>query len=180
MSLITVDIADLKVSADPDAVIVTYALCSCIAVIVYDPVRKAGGMIHYMLPMSETSPEKARERPAMFADTGIPLLFHSMYALGCKKQNLIVKVAGGYRDEYQVVHIDAFCNECGNCATFCPWDGRPYKDKLTVFNRVPSAYQAVPPGDVKLSKDFLDHKVGRTHIKVQTGSQSYRAHRTMR
>jgi chemotaxis protein CheD len=95
MSLIVVEIADLKVSSNPSAVLVTYALGSCIAVIVYDPAMKAGGMIHYMLPLSEASPEKATERPAMFADTGIPLLFHSMYALGCKKQNLIVKVAGG-------------------------------------------------------------------------------------
>jgi chemotaxis protein CheD len=97
VSLMTVDIADLKTSADPDAVIVTYALGSCIAVIVYDPVRKVGGMIHYMLPMSETSPEKAKERPAMFADTGIPLLFHTMYEMGCKKTDLIVKAAGGRR-----------------------------------------------------------------------------------
>jgi len=33
----------------------------------------------------------------------------------------------------QVIHLDALCNECGTCATFCPWDGRPYEDKLTVF-----------------------------------------------
>jgi putative selenate reductase len=36
---------------------------------------------------------------------------------------------------YQIVHLDAFCNECGNCATFCPWEGAPYLDKLTVFSR---------------------------------------------
>ncbi len=95
MSAIVVEIADLKVSSNPSAVLVTYALGSCIAIMVYDPVMRAGGMIHYMLPLSEASPDKATERPAMFADTGIPLLFHSMYALGCKKQNLTVKVAGG-------------------------------------------------------------------------------------
>ncbi len=95
MNLLTVDIADYKVSADPDTVLVTYALGSCIGVMVWDPVRKAAGMIHYMLPLSETSPEKAKSRPAMFADAGIPLLFHGLYALGCDKKNLIVKVAGG-------------------------------------------------------------------------------------
>jgi chemotaxis protein CheD len=95
MTALTVDISDLKVSAEPDDLIVTYALGSCIAVMVHDPVRKAGGMIHYMLPLSETSPEKAKARPAMFADTGIPLLFQSMYALGCRKPDLVVKVAGG-------------------------------------------------------------------------------------
>ena len=95
MRAVTVDISDLKVSAEPDDVLVTYALGSCIAVMVHDPVRKAAGMIHYMLPLSETSLEKARVRPAMFADTGIPLLFQSLYALGAKKRDLVVKVAGG-------------------------------------------------------------------------------------
>lgn len=33
----------------------------------------------------------------------------------------------------QIVHIDGMCNECGNCEVFCPYEGRPYKDKFTVF-----------------------------------------------
>jgi putative selenate reductase len=40
---------------------------------------------------------------------------------------------GGFQDAYQILHLDALCNECGNCATFCPYDGKPYKDKLTLF-----------------------------------------------
>ncbi len=40
---------------------------------------------------------------------------------------------GGYKDAYQIMHLDALCNECGNCGFFCPWDGRPYKDKMTLF-----------------------------------------------
>jgi len=95
VTMLTVEISDIKVSDNPDDCIVTFALGSCIAVMVHDPVRVAGGMIHYMLPLSETAPEKARARPAMFADTGIPLLFQSMYQLGCKKQDLVVRVAGG-------------------------------------------------------------------------------------
>lgn len=95
MSSLTVDISDIKVSVEPSDFIVTYALGSCIAVIIHDPIRVAGGMIHFMLPLSETSPEKAKTKPAMFADTGIPLLFQTMYRLGCDKKNMIVKVAGG-------------------------------------------------------------------------------------
>jgi chemotaxis protein CheD len=95
MSLVTVEISDLRVTADPEAVLVTYALGSCIAVIVHDPVRKVGGMIHYMLPLSEVSVDKAKAKPAMFADTGIPLLFKTMYGFGCEKRELVVKVAGG-------------------------------------------------------------------------------------
>ncbi|MBN2340932.1 MAG: chemotaxis protein CheD [Deltaproteobacteria bacterium] len=93
--LLTIDIADIKVSNDPSVTLVTYALGSCIAVIVFDPVNRYGGMIHYMLPFSTKSPEKAAKNPAMFADTGIPRLFEQMYALGSKKENLVVKVAGG-------------------------------------------------------------------------------------
>ncbi len=33
----------------------------------------------------------------------------------------------------QVVHVDRLCNECGNCATFCPYEGAPYRDKWTAF-----------------------------------------------
>ncbi len=33
----------------------------------------------------------------------------------------------------QIVHIDELCNECGNCATFCVHQGRPYRDKPRLF-----------------------------------------------
>lgn len=95
MRRVIVDIAAIEVSHDPDVTLVTYALGSCIAVIIHDPVTKAAGMIHYMLPLSSTNPEKAKVKPAMFADTGVPILFHSMYRLGCRKEDLVVKVAGG-------------------------------------------------------------------------------------
>lgn len=38
-----------------------------------------------------------------------------------------------FQDFYQILHLDALCNECGNCATFCPYQGQPYRDKLTLF-----------------------------------------------
>lgn len=34
----------------------------------------------------------------------------------------------------QILHIDRMCNECGNCATFCPYESAPYRDKLTLFH----------------------------------------------
>ena len=45
-----------------------------------------------------------------------------------------LRETGLFEDPYQVLHIDAYCNECGNCATFCPHSGRPYKDKFTLFS----------------------------------------------
>ena len=39
----------------------------------------------------------------------------------------------GLRQRYQVAVIDNLCNECGNCATFCPTSGRPYRDKPRLY-----------------------------------------------
>ena len=33
----------------------------------------------------------------------------------------------------QIIHVDDFCNECGNCATFCVHDGEPYLDKPRLY-----------------------------------------------
>ena len=95
MTRIVVDIAEHVVTSNKGDRLVTFALGSCVAVILHDPTTGSGGMIHYMLPLSSINPDKARLRPAMFADTGVPLLFHSMYEIGCRKTDLIVKVAGG-------------------------------------------------------------------------------------
>ncbi len=92
---LAVDIADLQISDDPRVTLVTYSLGSCIGVSVWDPQVRVGGMLHYMLPESALSPDKARQKPAMFADTGVPALFRAAYALGAVKQRLVVKVAGG-------------------------------------------------------------------------------------
>lgn len=92
---LTVDIADLKVTKEPTAMLTTYSLGSCIGVTIWDPETHVGGMIHYMLPDSTLSPEKAKAKPAMFANSGVPLLFKSAFELGATKKRLIVKVAGG-------------------------------------------------------------------------------------
>ena len=47
---------------------------------------------------------------------------------------LDMRDTGLFEDPYQILHLDAYCNECGNCATFCPHTGRPYKDKFTLFS----------------------------------------------
>lgn len=92
---IVVGVGDMKVSNDPDAVLVTYALGSCIGVGIYDPVAKVGGVLHYMLPESEIDPVKAVKNPFMFGNTGIPLLFKETYRFGAVKKRLKILVLGG-------------------------------------------------------------------------------------
>ena len=93
--LVTVGINECVVSDNPDSVLVTYALGSCIAVMAWDRLLHIGGMIHYSLPQASIHPGQAEVMPAKFGDTGIPFLFRSMYDLGAQKRHLVVKVAGG-------------------------------------------------------------------------------------
>lgn len=51
----------------------------------------------------------------------------------CPNRANIAIRAEGFDNLHQIVHLDGMCNECGNCAFYCPHSGRPYKDKLTVF-----------------------------------------------
>lgn len=57
------------------------------------------------------------------------------------RANAVISFVGDENEKYfslpfQVVHIDAYCNECGNCATFCPYmEGKPYQQKFTIFSR---------------------------------------------
>lgn len=95
MADLVVGISDLKCSKQPNDVIITYALGSCIAVVIYDPMACVGGMLHFMLPDSTLDKTKAAAAPGMFADTGVPLLFKTCYQLGAEKRRLIVKIAGG-------------------------------------------------------------------------------------
>jgi chemotaxis protein CheD len=94
MNLI-VGVSDMIVSKDPDGVLVTYSLGSCIGIAVYDPVVRVGGMLHYMLPESSLDGAKAAANPFMFADTGIPRLFKSVYELGGIKSRMRVIMVGG-------------------------------------------------------------------------------------
>jgi putative selenate reductase len=34
---------------------------------------------------------------------------------------------------FQVLVLSDFCNECGNCVTFCPTAGRPWRDKPRLY-----------------------------------------------
>jgi chemotaxis protein CheD len=95
MTTVTVGVADCRVCNDPGNVLITYALGSCVAVMIYDPQAKVGGLLHFMLPESQIDLEKAAKQPYMFADTGIPRLFHQAYELGAEKRRLVVRAAGG-------------------------------------------------------------------------------------
>lgn len=67
-------------------------LGSCIAVCLYEPRLKFGGMNHFMLPNS--SPDKAQD-DLLRGDYSMEVLVNAMMAKGAQKTRLIAKVFGG-------------------------------------------------------------------------------------
>jgi chemotaxis protein CheD len=90
-----IGIGELAVSRTCGLTIATHAVGSCIAVCVFDPIAGVAGMLHFLLPESTINPARAERNPAVFADTGIPLLFQTAYDHGLVKQRAIVKLVGG-------------------------------------------------------------------------------------
>jgi putative selenate reductase len=55
--------------------------------------------------------------------------------LSCQNGELTVSGKEDFeiRQARQILHVDDLCNECGNCATFCVHQGKPYSDKPRIF-----------------------------------------------
>ncbi len=75
----------------------TFALGSCVAVVIRDSRSNASGLVHIALPESKTNPDRAKALPGYFADTGIPLLLKELESWGMKKgtRGVSVKIIGG-------------------------------------------------------------------------------------
>lgn len=64
----------------------------------------------------------------------------------CPNRANVALTVPGFSSRQQILHLDALCNECGNCAQFCPWQGKPYKDKITLFSRPDDFDNSANPG----------------------------------
>jgi chemotaxis protein CheD len=87
--------ADCRIGDAPGQVLATYALGSCIGLAVHDATAGVGGLLHFMLPDSSIDPDRSRDNPWMFADTGIPRMLERVCARGASKRRLTVRAAGG-------------------------------------------------------------------------------------
>jgi len=92
---VIIGMSDANVSNDPQDILETLSLGSCIGVCLYDPTKIIGGMLHYQLPSSTMNPARAKQSPLMFGDTGMKLLIDKMLTMGANEKQLQVKIAGG-------------------------------------------------------------------------------------
>lgn len=95
---ILLGIGELGATVVQGGAVRTLALGSCVAVIILDRGTRCVGMDHIALPDSSVAPDRARQLPGYFADTGLPLLFKQMERVAgslSSPSNLIVKICGG-------------------------------------------------------------------------------------
>ena len=91
-NLIKIGISEMQAAAHP-ASFVTFALGSCIGICLYDKFTKTGALGHIMLP--EAPANKPNLKIDSYANTCVPHMLETMKKLGCRKDNIIAKIAGG-------------------------------------------------------------------------------------
>lgn len=89
-NMLVVGVGDLKITRAPK--ILKTSLGSCIGIVLYDSIRKVGGLLHIMLPKCKDRDSKLSK----YADTGIPLLVDLMVNRAKSNKNaLTAKIFGG-------------------------------------------------------------------------------------
>ncbi len=88
--LTVVGIAQLTVSRPPSR-LACLGLGSCVAVILYDPVVKLGGIVHILLPRAPNHHDQEEK----YADTGTKKLVSEMLKHGANKSRIFARLVGG-------------------------------------------------------------------------------------
>lgn len=87
---ITVGVGDLKITRSPH--VLKTLLGSCIGIVLYDPIKKIGGLLHIMLPRRNSDDLKLTK----YADTGLPYFISQMtIGAGAAKGMMYAKIFGG-------------------------------------------------------------------------------------
>ena len=90
-----IGIGEYVISSNEEDLIKTYALGSCVGLVVYNPIAKILGMVHIALPDSIINRDnKNIFLPGYFANTAVPLLFN--------------KVLGGYNSNSNACRVSLY------------------------------------------------------------------------
>jgi chemotaxis protein CheD len=89
---ISVKVADQAVASGGET-LVTLGLGSCVAIALYDPAARVGGLAHVLLP--EPSISRDASNPAKFATTAVPMLIERMREMGARRARLEARLVGG-------------------------------------------------------------------------------------
>jgi chemotaxis protein CheD len=98
-----VSIAEVRIDQAP-TVLKAHGLGSCIAVAIYDPVTKIGGLGHMLLPRRPQPPPRGSE--SKFVDAGIFQMVDELVRASANREGLVAKIAGGanmFESAYQTL-----------------------------------------------------------------------------
>jgi chemotaxis protein CheD len=91
-----VGVGDVVVSQNAKDLLTTNGpVGSCVAVYLWDPESRVGGLLHFEWPDSGSDPTRAQAEPAVFADTGVMLLLERAGLMGAAKGRCKVQLVGG-------------------------------------------------------------------------------------
>jgi len=89
----TVRVADL-ITGRGEGTLSALGLGSCVAIVLWDPVTKAGGMAHVLLP-SPPPRSPALHVAGRYAQSAVPALIEAVLALGATRASISARIAGG-------------------------------------------------------------------------------------
>jgi len=146
------------------------------------------GLSHDFVKVSRPLPEELLYRVKGTLNLHLPPVGQDYYrCLACdqlceicndvcpNRANVHVEVETSiFGQNHQILHLDGMCNECGNCETFCPHQGRPYLDKVTVFwseaafaDSENTGFVALDDGTYRVrteAGDIVAYRAGDTHL----------------
>lgn len=102
---IVLGIGDYVVTNEPNTIVKTYALGSCIALILYDPIRQYLAMSHIALPGIREENTADQGKLGYYADNTIPFLLNEFKNKCGGKPILRVGIVGGAHGN---PHVDLF------------------------------------------------------------------------
>jgi chemotaxis protein CheD len=147
----SVGLGEMRISRDPNEVLIAFGLGSCLGIGMYDPVAKFGGLIHVVLPEQKFGNDTNLVK---FVDTGIPFLLQKVIAEGAVQSRLIVRMAGGAN----------MLTSPGLSGTF---------DIGT--RNINKAHQVLKELNIKLLKEEVGGQVGRTvRLYISDGRMTVR------
>jgi putative selenate reductase len=141
----------------------------------------------YAAPKNRTTPKKVGTRLALFdclaCDLCVPVCPNDANFTFPLEQRTVqaerlVQAADGWETvasttlqigrKHQIANFADACNDCGNCDTFCPEDGGPYKVKPAIFSSL-ATFRARPERDGVC----IDQGAAGPHVHGRFGGVEY-------
>lgn len=142
-----VGMGEIAVSKSDDVTLVTF-VGSCVALCLFDPIHKIGGLAHVMLPEGKNHVTNSNLQ-GKYADVAVDTLLNNLVTKGAKIRNIKAKIIGG---------AQIFSNETGD-------------NLFSIGSRnVESIKKILCKKDIPLISEEIGNKYGRwVKFDIQTG-----------